>query len=288
MNVIITHPGSAHQDDLLAVALLIATQPTVDTVLRREPTQEELDNRDIYVVDVGGRHQPELHNFDHHQFDGVTMDNAECALTLVLRHLQVLDTAREIFPWLRTAEQMDCCGPKAVADSLGLTLDQMAGLRSPIGAAIIRLFSGTEVLSHEDPLFDLLRQIGHSLWDTIQRSQARLAYLQEKAEMVALVTPGGEAVMAADMRCTKDLCDPLLAVERFCRAHPQPPVATISYAARGEEGTVTLFRRLGCEAVLDFNKIADHPSVAFCHKNGFLASLKPGTDPLPLLQAALT
>jgi uncharacterized UPF0160 family protein len=45
---IITHPGSAHFDDVTAVSLILATHPyTQFTIERREPTSDELDNPDV-------------------------------------------------------------------------------------------------------------------------------------------------------------------------------------------------------------------------------------------------
>ena len=56
---IITHPGSAHFDDFMALSLIVASQPESEFIIeRREPTQAELDDASIWVVDVGGRHEP--------------------------------------------------------------------------------------------------------------------------------------------------------------------------------------------------------------------------------------
>ncbi|MDA8403773.1 MAG: MYG1 family protein, partial [Desulfobacteraceae bacterium] len=65
---IITHPGSAHFDEFFAISLILARRPDVSfTIERREPTKEELDNPDVWVVDIGERFEPHLKNFDHHQ-----------------------------------------------------------------------------------------------------------------------------------------------------------------------------------------------------------------------------
>ena len=66
--LIITHPGSAHFDEVTAIGLILAVNAdTVFRIERREPTQEELNNPDIWVVDVGDQYEPETRNFDHHQ-----------------------------------------------------------------------------------------------------------------------------------------------------------------------------------------------------------------------------
>ena len=63
---IITHPGGAHKDEFLACAVLLAEHDV--PVFRQDPTEEDLLNPTTAVIDIGHRHQPDLHNFDHHQF----------------------------------------------------------------------------------------------------------------------------------------------------------------------------------------------------------------------------
>ncbi|RYD47768.1 MAG: hypothetical protein EOP83_27525, partial [Verrucomicrobiaceae bacterium] len=63
---IVTHPGGAHKDELLACSLLAAVHGV--EILRREPTEADLADPATAVVDVGGQHDPALNNFDHHQF----------------------------------------------------------------------------------------------------------------------------------------------------------------------------------------------------------------------------
>ena len=64
--LIVTHPGGAHKDDFLACCLLAHLHGS--PIQRREPTSEDLANPSICVVDVGGEHDAQLNNFDHHQF----------------------------------------------------------------------------------------------------------------------------------------------------------------------------------------------------------------------------
>ena len=66
VHTIVTHPGGAHKDDLLAVCVLAALHGC--PIVRREPTPEELDDPQVAVVDIGGIHDPARSNFDHHHF----------------------------------------------------------------------------------------------------------------------------------------------------------------------------------------------------------------------------
>ena len=81
MYKIVSHPGSAHKDDFLSVSVLLATLKQAE-VFRREPTEEDLNDPDTYVVDVGLELTPERHNFDHHQDRSLP-----CAFHLVMQHL---------------------------------------------------------------------------------------------------------------------------------------------------------------------------------------------------------
>ena len=125
---ILTHPGGAHKDDLLAVCVCIAKYGA--PVVRRKPTQEELDDPSVVVVDVGGLHNPERMNFDHHHF---ARDHRPiCALSLVLQHLKLYEDAQKFCDWLEPAEWFDSRGPKKTAEMLGVPRRAVSQLNSPI------------------------------------------------------------------------------------------------------------------------------------------------------------
>jgi uncharacterized UPF0160 family protein len=66
---IITHDGVYHTDDVFAVALVLLVEPNATLERKRIRTIEswEFEDPNVVIVDVGGRYQPELNNFDHHQ-----------------------------------------------------------------------------------------------------------------------------------------------------------------------------------------------------------------------------
>jgi len=116
---ILTHPGSAHKDELLACCVLLATNPI--TIVRREPTEADLADTGTVVVDVGDSHDPALNNFDHHQLP----DDAAptCALSLVLQNLGLYEDAKAFCDWLEPPEWFDCSGAKSTAKWLGVKRD---------------------------------------------------------------------------------------------------------------------------------------------------------------------
>jgi len=67
---VITHTGLFHADDCMCIALAALQVLPTDRpmrVARRNPTEAELDDPTILVLDVGGRYEPKKLNYDHHQ-----------------------------------------------------------------------------------------------------------------------------------------------------------------------------------------------------------------------------
>ena len=125
---IITHPGGAHKDEFLACAVLLAEHDV--PVSRQDPTDEDLLNPSTAVIDIGHRHQPDLHNFDHHQF--ARDAKPTCSLSLVLDHNGIYEDALSFCPWLEVAEWFDCRGPKDTSEWLGVDRETIGKLNSPL------------------------------------------------------------------------------------------------------------------------------------------------------------
>ena len=112
IRLIVTHPGSAHKDDLLAVCVLVAKHGA--PIVRRDPTPDELEDASVAVVDIGGVHDAARMDFDHHHFPREHAPT--CALSLVLDHLGLYQDALRFCAWLETAEYFDSRGPKRTAE----------------------------------------------------------------------------------------------------------------------------------------------------------------------------
>lgn len=274
---IVTHPGRAHKDEILAVAFLLATG-RIDQVCRREPTQEDLEDPNTYVIDVGGRHEPALLNFDHHQ---LPRDAAPCcALTLVLEHLGWQDAARSVLQWFDQVELLDSKGPRVAAEALGMTADNFAKILDPIGSAVCRWFGDATLLQRGDFLFELLERLGRDYTSYLQKVTERLGELSERAVIVQVA-----GCTVIDVTAIDRDDDPLLGLEMWVRQRTPQSIATVSQATRGNG--VTLYRRTGAEARLDFGRIKGQPGVEFVHASGFLAQIAPGADWIPLMRAAV-
>src|SRR4030042_5514212 len=104
--VIITHPGGAHFDEVAAISLILAVHTnTVFVIERRDVAQIELDDPNVWVVDTGNRHEPDKRNFDHHQ-------DTDCPASFVLvsEYLGLLETM-SIMPWWQFKDSVDRIGP---------------------------------------------------------------------------------------------------------------------------------------------------------------------------------
>lgn len=67
--IIVSHPEPRHDDDLIAIALLLTLNPKAEIkfVHPQEVPQEYLKDKNVILVDVGMQYDPSLNNFDHHQ-----------------------------------------------------------------------------------------------------------------------------------------------------------------------------------------------------------------------------
>lgn len=64
---IVTHAGTFHADEICAIALIntIFESPTIERTFT--PSEEDLQNPEVFVLDIGRRYEPKLNNYDHHQ-----------------------------------------------------------------------------------------------------------------------------------------------------------------------------------------------------------------------------
>lgn len=266
ITTLLTHPGGAHKDEFLACCVLLARHPVA--IVRREPLDTDLASPEVCVVDVGHRHEPELNNFDHHQFP---RDAAPvCALSLVLQHFGLYEDARRFCEWLETAEWFDCRGPVNTAARLGVERATLAKLNSPIDLTLLRRFAGASRIEPGQPLWEMMRMIGEDMVNHITSTRAKLDQLERHAQLWELEIGGAPAIVVYLPRTDTIADDIASGLDRF--------VETREWAAE-VVGTVYPDRRAGGyglgrfrdNARLDFTRIAGEPDVHFAHANGFVA-----------------
>ncbi|MFO1441535.1 MAG: MYG1 family protein [Verrucomicrobiaceae bacterium] len=262
LSLILTHPGGAHKDELLACALLAAVHRV--PIVRREPTPEDLADPTIAVVDVGGEHAPERHNFDHHQFPA---DHPPvCSLSLVLQHLGVYEDAREFCDWLAPAEWFDTRGPNVTAKWLGVDRDTMNKLNSPIDVTVLRRFAKAKRLEPGEPLWEMLGYIGQDLLDYLRELRSRLDYIAQNA----VIWNEGDHEVLFLPRTDPVPDDPSASIGRYLESIGKgSSVAALIYPDR--RGSGYGLSRHNDDPRYDFTRIEKEPDVHFAHARGFVA-----------------
>ncbi|MEY4941100.1 MAG: hypothetical protein RIQ93_2835 [Verrucomicrobiota bacterium] len=263
---ILTHPGGAHADEFLACSVLLTLHSA--PILRREPTPGELADPKVCVVDVGHQHQPELHNFDHHQFPA---DHPPvCSLSLVLQHLGLYDDARLFCDWLETTERFDSRGPIHTAKWLGVTMDALLRLNSPINGALLRRFAQSTRIEPGEPLGEIMRLIGEDILLYVKSMRARLDYLERHAEFWTIDLAGRSAQILFVPRTDPLPEEPSAGLDRFIQSRGlvEQVVGMISPDRRSTGYGLERFRD---HPRLDFTRLAGQPGVHFTHARGFLA-----------------
>jgi hypothetical protein len=276
LSLILTHPGGAHKDELLACALLVAVHRV--PVVRREPTPDDLADPATAVVDVGGEHAPERHNFDHHQLPA---DHPPvCALSLVLQHLGVYEDAREFCDWLEPAEWFDTRGPNVTAKWLGVDRDTMNKLNSPIDVTVLRRFAKAKRLEPGEPLWEILGYIGQDLLDYLRELRSRLDFISQHAQIWNV----GDHEVLFLPRTDPVPDDPSASIGRYLESIGKgSAVAALIYPDR--RGSGYGLSRHNDDPRYDFTRIEKEPDVHFAHARGFVA--KTSTSDIPRVKELL-
>ena len=266
INSIVTHPGGAHKDEFLACAVLLSKDSL--PIYRREPTEVDLADETIAVLDVGGEHDPERSNFDHHQFPR-DMDPT-CALSLVLQHLGLYEDAREFCSWLEVAERFDCRGPNDTAEWLGIDREIMGKLNSPLDVTLLQSFSKQTEHHPGEPIWEVMRMIGTELVEYLTSLRSRLDYLSQHSEVWTMNEGNGD---------WKVLFMP------YTESPPEEASGALGWHVKAlglEEEVLALvypdsrgngygMRRFNDDQRLDFSLLEEEEDVHFAHARGFIA-----------------
>jgi hypothetical protein len=258
MSLIVTHPGSAHKDDFMAVSVLLAT--LADSIVeRREATPEDLADPDTYVIDVGMHYEPERHNFDHHHDQALP-----CAFHLVMEYLGYHEAAKIVYGWYQHMSMMDVRGPHKTAEHLGVNTSVLFAASSPIDGYILSLFSRIERLTKGDSLYALMQDFGQDFIAMIDQKMARFERLKQEVQIHPV-----DRYKAIVNRIEDN---PKLSLELYLNTlNDDQVVLCITPSMRGAGWELL---RLGDNLQVDFRDIAANPEVRFVHVNGFVAKTR--------------
>ena len=266
---IITHPGGAHKDEFLACCVLLANDSV--SILRQEATDQELKDPQVVVVDVGHRHEPQLNNFDHHQFPR----DAEptCSLSLVLSKLGIYEDARSFCPWLEVAEWFDCRGPNDTADWLGLDREVVGKLNSPIDITILQAFAKQTEHNPGEPIWEVMQMMGKELIEYITGLRGRIDEVS-KIEEVWKLKHGGEEFKVIFARRTDPSIEEVSGALgwRVKELGLEDEVYVIVYPDGRGQGYG--MKRFNDREEIDFSRIEKESDVRFAHARGFIAKVE--------------
>ena len=266
IKTIITHPGGAHKDDFLACSVLLSNHPV--SIFRRDPTEQELEDPEVAVVDIGHQHDPELNNFDHHQLP--RDHEPTCALSLVLQKLEIYEDTKEFCSWLETTEWFDCRGPHDTAEWLGVDREAMAKLNSPLDVTMFQAFAKQKEHHPGEPVWEVMKMMGTDLVQYVTGLRGRI-------NQVAKIEEFWDLGQGEDM----------IKVAFVPRTEPEVEEASGGLAWRIkelglEEEVVAMvypdsrgggygMRRYDDNLALDFSQLSEQPDVHFTHNRGFIA-----------------
>ena len=270
---IVTHPGGAHKDDLLATCVLIAKHGC--EIVRREPTPDELVDPTVAVVDVGDSHDPALSNFDHHHFP--REHPPSCSLSLVLDSLGVYEDAIQFCDWLEPAEWFDSRGPNKTAEWLGVPRRAISQLNSPIDMTMLRRFAAKTEHVPGDTLYDYMKFVGEDLLEFLRVVREGIDHVGHHSERWSVQTENETIDAIALLRGDVMPEEPSGSVARYIRAEGlEQEIGAMVYPDRRGQGYG--ISRYEDDPRLDFSQLTDEPDVHFAHKSGFMCKTS-ATDP---------
>lgn len=273
LHTIVTHPGGAHKDDLLAVCVLIARYGA--PVLRQDPSEEQLADPEVAIVDIGASHDPERMNFDHHHFP--RDHQPTCALSLVLESMGLYEDALQFCDWLETAEWFDSRGPNQTATWLGVPRRAISQLNSPIDITLLRRFAQSDRLDPGETLYEYMRLVGEDLLEHLRSARERLDFVARHAEHWKLPL-GDETIEVIFLPRVDPLPEePSGAVASYIRSEGlENSIAALVYPDR--RGSGYGIARYEDHPRMDFSAVGSEPDVRFAHKTGFMCKTE-ATDP---------
>lgn len=284
IQLIVTHAGGAHKDEFLACSLLAHLHGA--PIERRDPTEEDLANPSVCVVDIGGMHDPELKNFDHHQFprDAPPL----CALSLVLQDMGLYDDALAFCAWLRPAEWLDTLGPNETAKLMEIPRATLGSLNSPLDMTLLNRFASHKELHPDSPVYQVMCMVGEDIVNYLRTLRERLDYLKEHVQYWTIATDG-EPIQALFLEQSEAIsADPSFGIHAFIENEGKENVIqAMVYPDRRSDGYG--LSRYNDSQRLDFSQIESHEDVRFAHKRGFVAkvSTKDPTQLKELLKLAV-
>lgn len=269
---IITHGAQAHPDEIMATALILLKHnisPNDAQILRVDELNldDPAPHADAdYIVDVGRKHDPERHWFDHHQFP---KDAApECAFTLLWKHFGY---ARNDLSWIDQFATLDSKGPFYWFEKkFGRPAKNMKEISGVLGTIdVFSWFAHVANTSYKNP-----NAFKDALNLAIPWLRSELDYMTSRRENVAFARANLTIVdmksfkvayfAQKEMRGTTEVCNEIVEAD---------PLVIITAKLDDRGPGYSALRLNNCPRV-DFLPRKGEPDCIFAHESGFCLKWK--------------
>lgn len=250
---IVTHNSRAHLDDFLACCILVY-QTRYDIERKSFPTDEDLLDPEIFVVDFGKQYNPILKNFDHHQITGGSV----CAFTQILEYYNIRDY--KALPWIKFVEEYDHNGPVNAMKLVGG--GSMDMIFSPIQETLIKEFSNEKCIEGFSVLSKLMNAIGKTIFEEYDNYYSTLNELSNSVKVLEI-----EGFTVIDYtNCNINNDSSAIALKHFENDHNIEIILN-----KNERGSAKL-RMIRRSSNVNFNlaKEVKECNISFIHQSGFL------------------
>lgn len=243
--LIITHPGSAHFDEFLAICLILASNPDREfRVERREPSKKELSDPSIWVIDIGEQLDHDLKNFDHHQ----NID-LQASFVLIADYLNLTETLSNL-TWWQFKDRIDRFGPVRTGAEIGA--ENLRCTYSPFEEWYLERFA-----SDPNETLPLMKLFGIHVMKTARKMASQLKFW-EKAKKVEIK---GHTVLIGHT-------DSTAGSQEYNDSLAKKASVIVTYDSRGRGWKLCRFDDF---PGVDFSAVADNDAIKFAHKTGFVA-----------------
>ncbi len=296
---LITHNGSFHADDVFAAATLsILLEKNGESFEIIRTRDEEIIKNGDYVFDVGGVYDPATNRFDHHQKGGAgKRENGieYAAFGLVWKNFGMELCLNDKDSW-ELIDKKIACPIDAIDNGIDVVAPKIEGITSYGGEQPFLIFSPTwqEDESKIDDIFlqevknasrVLKREIEVAKADSVGKSLIRDAY-KKSADKKIIELPN-EFPRYLYQTTLSELPEPIYVV--FQSNHSQNwKIEAIRKSPETMESR-KLFPESwrGIYQVEKLAEVTEVSDVIFCHRNGFLISVKSYESAIKLAQKAL-
>lgn len=271
---IITHNGSAHQDEFLASCILLAKESNISSIIRvsmDDPRMTQfLNNKEYCVIDIGRQLNSELENYDHHQDV-----NLPCSFTLILDKYGIREKVFECFSWARVVCKNDTKGIIGAVESfnVGLPTDLKykfvydSIFSNPMCQFILSKYEKYQVISNivNEDMFEMMKEFGNWILSEVDKLDIRKENLEKYHKILNI--NGFFGIDISDI--PDDGMEPSFGFGAWSNLKGYVVDFIVNRDTRSENAV----RIVRYNTKIDLLKIKDNNGIIFAHANGFLATM---------------